>query len=376
VSGLTAPDGDPAQLRQFAGTLETAAGAARKLGSDTPGVMDSIQTASAWTGPAADASTSLGDDLGGGVAATGTPLLKAADAVSGYASALETAQDDVGAYNLALADETMAGGADPAYLADVQRLATMASTSLDAWNTAGVKAAGTLQDASTDLSRVFTAGGPVRNYLVTLPADIAPSSVSGLLAPASTSTPAADLGPEILANPGAPVTGDLTDLGIADLGLGAILTNPGEPGLGAILTNPGAGDLGPTVSHSTTDDDNGGLDEGEGKPGDDEGENSGTGYDPKSAGRDITNEDVAQQVTVWDQAVFPDGEHPTYDEILSTLNGGTVTPIAGTPYVSVKGTGDNGRPVTILIDQTPNVLLQAWSFYPGGQNFTAPGTRP
>lgn len=149
------PSGSAAKLLAFAGQLDEAASGTTGLASSTREAMGSTPS---WTGDAANAAKSLGNDLGDGVAAIPSPLQRITTAIRSYADSLSNAQEKVNTYNLYAADESVTVD-DPGYMAAIQNAAQDAQSALDAWQTAGDQAASEVQAATAELQGVSRQAG-------------------------------------------------------------------------------------------------------------------------------------------------------------------------------------------------------------------------
>jgi hypothetical protein len=221
---MTPPSGNPDDLLAYARQLDSAAKGTTSLSTSTQQTMSSIKTNAAWAGAGATASMAL---------SIGPQLTKIATAIRDYAPALANAQDKVGAYNLYVADEAMAGGNDPGYSTAMQNAALDAESAMQTWQTAAARAASAISGSATGLANVFPAGGKVRSSLASLPAGTdpftaQPAPVGPDGTPILGTTLAGNLGPQSFVNtPTAdPVPGIVIDGPTAGLGPGTILMTP------------------------------------------------------------------------------------------------------------------------------------------------------
>ena len=151
---MVPPAGDPATLLKLASQLEMAASGAHSLGGSTADTMTLVREAAQWTGSGATVASDLASDLGSKMTGTAEPLLQIASAVRSYADDLQAAQQAVGAYNLSVADQTMAAGS-PGYAEEMQTLGDAATKAMTTWQQSATKAASTITEAADQLGGTF-----------------------------------------------------------------------------------------------------------------------------------------------------------------------------------------------------------------------------
>jgi hypothetical protein len=136
----------------LASQLETAAKAVAGLGSSTGQTMSSVRAG--WSGSGAAAILLVSGELADGVAGTAAALEQIVTAIRGYVPFLTDAQRKVNAYNLCVADASIAehDGNDVSAIGAAYRAARLAGQACQA---AGMQAASLITSAAGGLDTVF-----------------------------------------------------------------------------------------------------------------------------------------------------------------------------------------------------------------------------